>query len=43
MIGHGGRDIRMSTIENIISEAQEVMKTGIKLESQFTDVREELL
>jgi pyruvate ferredoxin oxidoreductase alpha subunit len=43
MIGHGGRDIRMSTIEKIISEAEEVMKTGIKLESQFTDVREELL
>ena len=43
MIGHGGRDIRMSTIENIISEAQEVMKSGIKVESQFTDLREELL
>ena len=43
MIGHGGRDIRMSTIEKIISEAEEVMKTGIKLESQFTDVREEIL
>ncbi|WP_370571647.1 pyruvate synthase subunit PorA [Methanomethylovorans sp.] len=43
MIGHGGRDIRMSTIEKIISEAQEVMKSGIKIESQFTDVREELV
>jgi pyruvate ferredoxin oxidoreductase alpha subunit len=43
MIAHGGPDIRMSTIEKIISEAEEVMKTGIKLESQFTDVREEIL
>jgi pyruvate ferredoxin oxidoreductase alpha subunit len=43
MIGHGGRDIRMSTIEKIISEAQEVMKSGIKVESQFTDLREELV
>jgi pyruvate ferredoxin oxidoreductase alpha subunit len=43
MIGHGGRDIRMSTIEKIISDAQEVMKSGIKVESQFTDLREELV
>jgi pyruvate ferredoxin oxidoreductase alpha subunit len=43
MIGHGGRDIRMCTIEKIISEAQEIMKSGIKIESQFTDVREELI
>jgi pyruvate ferredoxin oxidoreductase alpha subunit len=33
----------MSTIEKIISEAQEVMKSGIKVESQFTDLREELV
>lgn len=43
MIGHGGRDIRISTIENIISQAQEIIKSGIKIESQFTEVREELL
>jgi len=43
MIGHGGRDIKMDTIERIIDEATEVMKTGIKKESQFVDVREDLL
>ncbi|WP_406656025.1 pyruvate synthase subunit PorA [Methanolobus sp. ZRKC2] len=43
MIGHGGRDIKVDTIEKIIDEAKEVMKTGIKIESQFTDVKEELL
>jgi pyruvate ferredoxin oxidoreductase, alpha subunit (EC 1.2.7.1) len=43
MIGHGGRDIKVDLIEKIIDEAQEVMKTGIKIESQFTDLKEELL
>lgn len=43
MIGHGGRDIRISTIEKIISEAKEIIKSGIKVESQFTDVKEELV
>ncbi|WP_406660320.1 pyruvate synthase subunit PorA [Methanolobus sp. ZRKC3] len=43
MIGHGGRDIKIDTIEKIIDEATEVMKTGIKKESQFVDVREDLL
>jgi pyruvate ferredoxin oxidoreductase alpha subunit len=43
MIGHGGRDIKVDTITKIIDEATEVMKTGIKIESQFTDVKEELL
>jgi pyruvate ferredoxin oxidoreductase alpha subunit len=43
MVGHGGRDIKVDTISKIIDEAQEVMKTGIKIESQFTDVKEELL
>ncbi|MDI3486618.1 pyruvate ferredoxin oxidoreductase, alpha subunit [Methanolobus vulcani] len=43
MIGHGGRDIKIDTIEKIIDEATEVMKTGIKIESQFTDVKEELI
>jgi pyruvate ferredoxin oxidoreductase alpha subunit len=43
MIGHGGRDIKIDTISKIVDEAQEVMKTGIKIESQFTDVKEELL
>jgi pyruvate ferredoxin oxidoreductase alpha subunit len=43
MIGHGGRDIKVDLIEKIIDEAQDVMKTGIKIESQFTDLKEELL
>lgn len=43
MIGHGGRDIPVSTIEKIIDEAKDAMKTGIDIESQFTDLREELL
>lgn len=43
MVGHGGRDIKVDTISKIIDEATEVMKTGIKIESQFTDVKEELL
>ncbi|WP_370574189.1 pyruvate synthase subunit PorA [Methanomethylovorans sp.] len=43
MIGHGGRDIPMSSIEKIIEDAKEVMKTGIKIESQFWDLKEELI
>lgn len=43
MIGHGGRDIKVDTIEKIVAEAEEVIKTGIKVESQFTDLKEELL
>lgn len=43
MIGHGGRDIKVDIIEKIIDEAEDVMKTGIKIESQFTDVKEELI
>ncbi len=43
MIGHGGRDIPEGTIENIINEAKEVISSGIKVESQFTDLKEELI
>jgi len=43
MIGQGGRDIPMSTIEKIVSDAEEVMRSGIKIESQFTDLKEELI
>ena len=43
MIGQGGRDISMSTIEKIIAEAEEVIRSGIKKESQFTDLKEELI
>ncbi|MDK2833720.1 MAG: pyruvate ferredoxin oxidoreductase alpha subunit [Methanolobus sp.] len=43
MMGQGGRDVPMSTIEKIISDAEEVMRSGIKIESQFTDLKEELV
>ncbi|WP_135610874.1 pyruvate synthase subunit PorA [Methanococcoides sp. AM1] len=43
MIGHGGRDIPTGTIDNIIDEAKKVMDSGITVESQFTDLKEELL
>ncbi|NYT19473.1 MAG: pyruvate ferredoxin oxidoreductase [Methanosarcinales archaeon] len=43
MIGHGGRDIPVETIENIIDEAKKVIDSGITVESQFTDLKEELL
>lgn len=42
-LGHGGRDIRMETIAKIIEEAKGVATSGIKIESQFVDVREELI
>ncbi|MBP2030226.1 pyruvate ferredoxin oxidoreductase alpha subunit [Methanohalophilus levihalophilus] len=43
MIGHGGRDIPVSTIEKIVDEAANVMKSGISVESQYADLKEELL
>lgn len=43
MIGQGGRDIPVETIENIVDEAKKVMDSGITVESQFTDLKEELL
>lgn len=41
MLGHGGRDIPMSTIKNIVHKAKLVEK-GIFVESEFADLREEL-
>ncbi|MCL2142208.1 MAG: pyruvate ferredoxin oxidoreductase, partial [Methanimicrococcus sp.] len=44
MVGHGGRDIRLKHIEEIIEETKTVAKTGkITIESRFNDVKEELL
>ncbi|AKB84400.1 pyruvate synthase subunit PorA [Methanococcoides methylutens] len=43
MIGQGGRDIPVETIENIVDEAKKVIDSGITVESQFTDLKEELL
>ncbi|MEL7663535.1 MAG: pyruvate synthase subunit PorA [Methanosarcina mazei] len=42
-IGHGGRDIRAESIAKIIEETKKVAKSGITVESQFLDLREELL
>jgi pyruvate ferredoxin oxidoreductase alpha subunit len=41
MLGHGGRDIPMSTIKKIINKAKLVEK-GIFVESEFADLREDL-
>ncbi len=42
-VGHGGRDIRVESIEKIIEETKKVAKSGIEVESQFLDLKEELL
>ncbi|MDP2766274.1 MAG: pyruvate synthase subunit PorA [Candidatus Methanoperedens sp.] len=42
MLGHGGRDIPISTIKKIVNKAKLVGK-GIFVESEFADLREELL
>ncbi|HHV25253.1 MAG: pyruvate synthase subunit PorA [Methanosarcina sp.] len=42
-VGHGGRDIRMESIAKVIEETKKVAKSGIAVESQFLDLREELL
>lgn len=42
-LGHGGRDIRIESIEKVIEETKKVTKFGIKVESQFLDLREEVL
>ncbi len=41
MLGHGGRDIPVSTIKKIIKKAKLVEK-GIFIESEFADLREDL-
>lgn len=43
MMGHGGRDIPMSTIQMIIDKAAQAIKSGIKVESEYADLRGELL
>lgn len=42
-VGHGGRDIRIESIAKIIEETKKAAKSGIMVESQFLDLREELL
>ncbi len=41
MLGHGGRDIPMSTIRKVVNKAKLVPK-GIFVESEFADLREDL-
>ncbi len=43
MLGHGGRDIPMSTIQMIIDKAAQAIKSGINVESEYADLRGELL
>ncbi|MCX9014002.1 MAG: pyruvate synthase subunit PorA [Candidatus Methanoperedens sp.] len=42
MLGHGGRDIPMGTIVNIVDKAKAAMKTDSFIESGFADLREDL-
>jgi len=42
-VGHGGRDIRVEDIAKIIEETKKVTKSGIEVESQFLNLKEELL
>ncbi|MDR7666694.1 pyruvate synthase subunit PorA [Methanosarcina sp. Z-7115] len=42
-VGHGGRDIRVESIAKVIEETKKAAKYGITLESQFLDLKEELL
>lgn len=42
-VGHGGRDIRAENIVKVIEETKKAAKSGIAVESQFLDLKEELL
>jgi pyruvate ferredoxin oxidoreductase alpha subunit len=42
-VGHGGRDIRVESIAKVIEETKKAAKSGITVESQFLDLKEELL
>ena len=42
-LSHGGRDVDIDLVSKIIEEAKLVAKEGIKVESQFADLKEELL
>lgn len=43
MLGHGGRDIPRKTIRMIIDNAAKAVKSGIKVESEYADLRGELV
>ncbi len=42
-VGHGGRDIRAESIKKVIEETKKAAKSGIAVESQFLDLKEESL
>ncbi|KKH97518.1 pyruvate ferredoxin oxidoreductase [Methanosarcina sp. 1.H.T.1A.1] len=42
-LNHGGRDVQVELVRKIIEETKKVAKSGITVESQFADVKEELL
>jgi pyruvate ferredoxin oxidoreductase alpha subunit len=43
MLGHGGRDIPRRTIRMIIDKAKETMRSGITVESEYADLRGDLV
>jgi pyruvate ferredoxin oxidoreductase alpha subunit len=43
MLGHGGRDIPRRTIRMIIDKAKDTMRSGIAVESEFADLRGDLV
>ncbi|MCG7847857.1 MAG: pyruvate ferredoxin oxidoreductase [ANME-2 cluster archaeon] len=43
MLGHGGRDIPKKNIRMIIDKAKQVIRSGVTVESEYADLRGELL
>ncbi|NIA03193.1 MAG: pyruvate ferredoxin oxidoreductase [Nitrospirae bacterium] len=43
MLGHGGRDIPRRTIRMIIDKAKDTMRSGITVDSEFADLRGDLV
>jgi pyruvate ferredoxin oxidoreductase alpha subunit len=43
MLGHGGRDIPRRTIRMIIDKAKDTMRSGITVESEYADLRGDLV
>jgi len=43
VIGLGGRDIPVGTVQQIVSQAEDVIKNGITFESEFADLKRSLI
>ncbi|MCL7413066.1 MAG: pyruvate ferredoxin oxidoreductase, partial [ANME-2 cluster archaeon] len=43
MLGHGGRDIPRRNIRMIIDKAKQVIRSSVTVESEFADLRGELV